>query len=417
VGLDVVRAAVLLATGLAAGLAALGSAEENADNIYRLPIGDPARRDREAPVVLDAITDTATASGAPILPSELPKRLEGVRLLLVGESHTDVESHRIEARVLEQLVRAGRRVTVGLEMYPYTEQAALDDWIAGKLTEEAFLEASRWYRSWGYNWLYYRDIFLYARDRRLPLLAINAPREVVSAVRRKGFQNLTPEEAAHVPTEVDSKNAEHLRLFKASFGPSGFHTGMDEKAWQSMLDAQCTWDATMGFHAIQPLRSDEDPRAIVVVLVGAGHVQYGLGIERQVRKTFRGRIASLIPVPVEDPELGRVDAVQASYANFVWGTPPEGDPLYPELGIATRVRPDDGQLEVLEVEKNSPAAAAGLKAGDVLLSLDASPVRDKEILARAMAAKRWGDAAELTVRRDGEPVAVRVLLRRKPPAA
>jgi uncharacterized iron-regulated protein len=397
-------------------VAASGSAEEAVDNIYRLPIGDPSRRDRQVPVVLDAITDTATASGASVLPSELPKRLEGVRLLLVGESHTDMDSHRIELRVLDELVRSGRRVIVGLEMYPYTARAALDDWTAGRLTEEAFLEASRWYKNWGYNWLYYRDIFLFARDRRLPLVAINAPRDIVSAVRRKGFQNLTPEEAAHIPTDVDSKNAEHLRLFKASFGPSGFHTGMDDAAWQSMLDAQCTWDATMGFHAVQPLRADEDPKAIVVVLVGAGHVQYGLGIERQVKKTFPGRIASLIPVPVQDPEIGRIEAVQASYANFVWGTPPEGDPLYPELGIATRVRPDDSLLEILDVEKDSPAEAAGLKTGDVLLSFDAAAVKDKETLSKAMAGKRWGDATELAVRREGEPVTVRVLLRRRPPA-
>ncbi len=106
VGLRLARAAVLEAILLAAtGLVALGLAEENVANIYRLPIGDPSRRDREVPVVLDAITDTAT--GALILPSELPKRLEGVRLLLVGESHTDMDSHRIELRVLEELVALG----------------------------------------------------------------------------------------------------------------------------------------------------------------------------------------------------------------------------------------------------------------------------------------------------------------------
>ena len=407
----------LLAAAAAVWLAAmaLALAAEEPDNIYKLPVGDPSRREREVPIVLDAITDTAT--GAVFGPAELPRRLEGVRLLLVGESHTDMDSHRVEKRVIEELVRAGRRVTIGLEMYPYTVQAALDDWIAGKLTEEAFLDASRWYRSWGYNWLYYRDIFLLARERRVPLAAINAPRDVVSAVRKKGFQNLTPEEAAHIPTEIDSKNAEHLRLFKASFGEAGFHAGMDEAAWQSMLDAQCTWDATMGFHAIQPLRRDDDPRSIVVVIVGAGHVQYGLGIERQVRRSFPGRIASLIPVPVRDAKLGAVEAVQASYANFVWGTPPEADPLYPELGMASRARAEDGLLEVLDVEKESPSALGGLQVGDVIVSLDGAAVRDREALAKAMAGKRWGDSAELSVRRNGEPVTVYVLLRRQRPAS
>jgi aminopeptidase N len=395
-------------------LSAAFAARAAGENVYRLPVGDPARRDREAPVVLDAVTDTA--GGGLWTPAELPKRLEGVRLLLVGESHTDMDSHRIEKRVLEELVRAGRKAWVGVEMYPYTAQAALDEWTAGKLSEEAFLDASRWYKNWGYNWLYYRDIFLFARDNRLPLIAINAPREVVSAVRRKGFQGLNPEEAAHVPTDIDSKNADHLRLFKASFGEESFHAGMDDAAWQSMLDAQCTWDATMGFHAIQPLRGNDDPRAIVVVLVGAGHVQYGLGIERQVKRWFPGKVASLIPVPVWEEKTGPVKAVQASYASFVWGAPPENDPLYPELGIATRVRDEEKLLEILDVERRSPAAAAGLKARDVLLTLDGAAVPDKEALAKAMAGKRWGDAAALSVLREGAQVSVPVLLRREPPA-
>jgi uncharacterized iron-regulated protein len=398
----------------AAALLIAGAGVLSAENLYRLPIGDPARRDKEAPVVLDAITDTA--SGGLLTPAELPKRLEGVRLLLVGEGHTDMESHRIEKRVLEELLAAGRKVIVGVEMYPYTAQPALDDWTAGKLTEEQFLEASRWYANWGYNWLYYRDIFLLVKDRRLSLVAINAPREVVSAVRKKGFQGLTADEAAHIPTEIDSKSADHLRLFKASFGEGSFHAGMDEAAWQSMLDAQCTWDATMGLHAVQPLAKNDDPKAIVVVLVGSGHVQYGMGIERQVRRTFPGKIASLIPVPVLD-DSGPVPAVQASYASFVWGTPPEGDPLYPELGIATRTRTpaEDGLLEVLDVEEDSPAAVAGLKVKDVLVSFDGAALPDRGSLARAMAAKRWGDSAVLSVRRDGAIVPVTVLLRREPP--
>jgi len=391
-------------------LIALLSAAVRAEDVLRLPVGDPARRDCEAPLVLDAITDTAT--GALLTPAELPGRLAGVGLVLVGEGHTDADSHRVEKRVIEELVRAGRSVTIGLEMYPYTEQKWLDDWSAGKVSEETFLEESRWYRNWGYNWLYYRDIFLFARDHRIPMVAINAPREVVAAVRRKGFQGLTAEEAAHVPTDIDSKNAEHLRLFRAEFEEGSFHGGMDEAAWQSMLDAQCTWDATMGLHAIQRLLSGEDPKNVVVVLVGAGHVQYGLGIERQVRRSFAGGVASVIPVPVEDAKTGPVRTVQASYANFVWGTPPESEPIYPDLGVSTNLRARDQLLEVMHVEEDSPAARGGIAYGDVLLSLDGAPIPDREALARAMAAKRWGDDAVFTVRREGETAVVTVPLRR-----
>jgi uncharacterized iron-regulated protein len=329
-----------------------------------------------------------------------------------------MDSHRVERRVLEELHRAGRRVTVALEMYPYTEQRALDDWTKGTLTEEQFLDASHWYRSWGYNWNYYRDVFLLARDERMPMRAVNAPREVVAAVRKKGYQGLTPEEAAHIPTQIDSKNADHLRMFKASFDDASFHAGMDDAAWQAMLDAQCAWDATMGFQAAQALQGDADPKSIVVILAGSGHVAYGLGIERQLRSQgFEGGIASLIPVAVVDDKKSAVPAVQASYASFVWGTPPAADPLYPDLGVATRARRDDNLLEVIDVEKGSPAAHAGVKNGDVLLALDGATVADKEALSRAMAGKRWGDSAALTVRRGGEQVLITVKLRREPPKA
>ncbi len=123
-------------------------------------------------------------------------------------------------------------------------------------------------------------------------------------------------------------------------------------------------------------------------------------------------MASIIPVPVEDAKLGPVRTVQASYANFVWGTPPEADPIYPDLGVSTSVRARDRLLEIMHVEEDSPAARGGLAYGDVLLALDGAPIPDREALARAMAGKRWGDDAVFTVRREGAEVSVTVPLRR-----
>ncbi len=405
-------AAAVLRLALAGfGAVAVAAVAAAAEDPLHLPIGDPARRDREAPVVLDAITDSD--SGAALTPAELPARLAGVRLLLVGEEHTVLDTHAVERRVIEELDRSGRRVAIGLEMFPYTQQSALDDWSAGRLSEGAFLEASHWYKHWGYNWGYYRDVFLYARDHRLRMFAVNAPREVVTAVRKKGFTGLTPEEAAHIPTQIDTQSADHMRLFRASFADASFHAGMSDEQWQAMLSAQCTWDATMAFHAVAPLREDEDPKTIVVVLAGSGHVQYGMGIERQARQWYPGRIASMIPVAVADDKGHAVKSVRASYASFLWGVPPEGEPAFPELGVATRAAEGQAGLEVLDVEKESPAGRAGLEAGDRLVSLDGAPLVDRETLARAMAAKRWGDSAVLGAVRDAQPLTVTVPLRRQ----
>ena len=247
----------------------------------------------------------------------------------------------------------------------------------------------------------------------LRMFAVNAPREVVSAVRKKGFQGLTPEEAAHIPTRIDASNADHMRLFRASFEDASFHAAMSEEQWQAMLNAQCTWDATMGFNAVSALAKDPDPKSILVLLVGAGHVQYGMGIERQARQWSPGRIASIIPVPVADAHKKPVRSVRASYANFLWGVPPEGDPLFPDLGVATRQVEGQPRLEILHVEKDTPGERAGVRVGDVLVSLDGTPLVDRETLARVVAGKSWGDAAALVVRRQEESVSLRVLFRRE----
>jgi uncharacterized iron-regulated protein len=394
---------------LCAILAVPASADDPSLN---LAIGDPARRDRTAPLVLDAATDTAT--GQALSPDELAAKLDGVRVLFVGESHTSIEFHNVQLAVLQALARRGRPVLLGLEMFPYTEQAALDLWNSGTVDEAAFVEQSRWYRMWGYHWNYYRDIFLAARAAKIKVHAINTPREVVSAVRKKGFKDLTPEEAAHIPERIDVDDAEHMKLFRAFFeGGDGMHSTMSEEMWTAMFRAQCTWDATMGYNAVQALEKDGRPDAIMVVLIGSGHVAYGKGAERQARLWFDGRMASLIPVPVAD-EKGAAPVVRASYADFLWGVAHEKHALYPSLGLSTPERKDGEPAKVIAVPKDSVAARAGFQVGDVLLSMDGVAIDRKETMATLMSGKRWGDTATFRVRRGEAELTLVAAFRRQP---
>jgi uncharacterized iron-regulated protein len=396
-------------------LVAAGTAVTAASRVYDLAIGDPARRDRTVEVPLDAIVDTR--AGTTLTPQDLPARLTGARLVLLGETHTHEEAHRVQLRVIRALHATGRRVLIGLEMFPYTEQKVLDEWNAGRLTEQEFVARSRWYEHWGYHWHYYRDIFLFAREQGLPMHAVNTPREVVTAVRKKGFENLTEEEAAHVPPRIDTDHPEHMTLFKASVGEADpVHGGMSPEAWQGMLAAQATWDASMGYNAVRALEAAGDPKAVMVVLVGSGHVAYGLGIERQARLWFDGGIASVIPVPIRDAQ-GAVKEVRASYADFIWGVPYEAELRFPSLGVSTRAAAGGAGRQVLFVEPHSSAARAGFQVGDLLVSMDGHPLPDRETLNRLMAEKTWGDAADFVVRRGDQEQTLRAYFRRTPPAS
>ncbi|MBP7589933.1 MAG: ChaN family lipoprotein [Thermoanaerobaculia bacterium] len=414
-----VLAALLLALAAPLWLGALAPLAP-VDKILDLPIGDPARRDREAPVVLDGVTDTA--KGEVITPAELAARLDGVELLFVGESHTDYEFHQVQLRTIEELQRRGRKVLIGLEMYPAGEQAMLDKWSTDPAyTEADFLAQSRWYKNWGYHWEYYRPIFDFAHRHGLRMFGLNVPRKVVQTARKEGLAALTPEQRELLPATIDTDSAEYRRLFQAFFSDDGLHGGMSAEMFEGMFTAQCTWDAAMAHNALKALARHSEgseaggTRAIMVVLIGEGHVAYGLGAERQARLTFQGRTASIIPVRIEDPKTHQpVTEARASFASFFWGVPPEQDPLYPVLGLSAPERDPGQPLTVIRVEEESVAAAAGFAAGDQLVAMDGTPIDQQETLNRLMSGKRWGDSARFEVLREGKATTLTAYFRRTP---
>jgi len=401
------KLALISLIALALAVPALAQAQDS----WRLKIGDPARKDKQVTLVLDGVIDTA--SGKTLTSGDLAARLDDVKVVFIGESHTDIAFHRVQLQVIQELQKHGRDVMIGLEMYPYTEQAGLDLWNTGKESETDFVAKSQWYKNWGYHWNYYRDIFLFARDHGIKMYGVNTPREVVSAVRKKGFQNLTPEEAARIPSKVDTDNEEHKQLFRAFFagGDSMMHQ-MTGQMFDGMFAAQCTWDASMGYNAVQALKKFGGPKSVMVVLIGSGHVAYGLGIQRQAALWFDGKMASIIPVAVADGKGRPMGPVQASYADYLWGLPEEDDPLFPSMGFSTRDSQGNAPLEVIDVPKDSVAALGGFKVGDVLQAMDGTELVNRETMNRLLAEKRWADSATFTVKRGSETLTLTAVFRR-----
>ncbi|MBZ0090079.1 MAG: ChaN family lipoprotein, partial [Thermoanaerobaculia bacterium] len=336
-------------------------------------------------------------------------------------SHTDMEFHRVQLRVLEELAKRGRTVLVGLEMYPAGEQAVLDRWIGdAALTEPDFLKESRWYHNWGYHWEYYRAIFRFARENGARMYGLNVPRAVVQTARKQGLEALTSEQRALLPERIDTDSAEHRTLFKAFFSADDMHGQLPPAMFDGMFVAQCTWDGAMAHNAIKALKAAPGQRPIMVVLIGSGHVAFGLGAERQAKLWYHGRIASLIPIPVYDTEEETpIERARASYADFFWGVPAATDPLFPVLGLSAPEREPGAPMSVIQVEKESVAEAAGFAVGDVLVSMDGTAIDQKETFNRIMSEKRWGDSARFEVRRGEETKTLTAHFRRRfeaPPA-
>jgi serine protease Do len=74
---------------------------------------------------------------------------------------------------------------------------------------------------------------------------------------------------------------------------------------------------------------------------------------------------------------------------------------------------DDGVL-ISAVERTGPAARAGVKAGDLVVSINGETVSSSRGLIRAVAGETPGDSAKLTVRRQGQTMEVPVVVGLRP---
>jgi len=94
----------------------------------------------------------------------------------------------------------------------------------------------------------------------------------------------------------------------------------------------------------------------------------------------------------------------------------EPQALSPELAQHFGLRRQQGVI-VTGVLSNSPAAQAGVRPGDVVLSVAGQPVRDVAALLAAVAALPPGQVAQLQIERRGGALALQVTPGRRPPPA
>lgn len=381
-------------------------------DLLTLDIGPAGKRGTLHEVVLDAVLETA--SGQILTPAEAIDRLAKRRVILVGESHTSLEAHEIQRRIVAGLGARGRRGVIGLEMLPHDVAVTkpLGAWGKGALSDEAFLRAIGWYRHWGYNFGYYRPLFAAAAEAGFSMAGVNVPREVITAVREKGFAGLDQTNKQHLPFEVDVEDQEHERFFRAHFSPEDQnHMGKMPGGFEGLFRAQCTWDAAMAHHGARAFERLGGAKAgALVILAGSGHVAYGLGIARQGQSVFPEPAVTVIPVAVSP---GEPVQVVASYADYVWGIPPEAeDSPFPSLGAS--LKDQDGAVKVGFMSQEGAAGRAGVQMGDIIENVDGQKVSSKEEVLMAVAALSWGDALELGLRRPpAETQTVRVLFRRQ----
>lgn len=368
------------------------------DPTLTLRLGNPRLSDKTMEV--SAGTLMSAEKGERVGFDRMIREMDASRFIYVGETHNSMPMHDLQFEVLRAVYARDRHLAVGMEMLPVTVQETLNKWSAGLLTKEEFIREVRWYVNWNFHFGYYEKIFDFAKEHRLPVLALNVPRDVISKLRMRGWNALTPKEKAFFPGQPDVTNEEHRSLIRAIFesmemphqmkGP-----GLDQ-VFEGLYRAQSAWDEVMGANVV---RGFEKEGRRVVVCAGSGHLIYNLGLNFRASKGMPAPFKTVIAVVV--PEAGQSIRVSRTLGDYIRGLNPEDNPAYPGVGLALKNVEDLENLVVDGKPMDGAASRADFEKGDVILSVGGRPYGDINELRTELARLGWGDEVKFRILRDG----------------
>jgi uncharacterized iron-regulated protein len=215
----------------------------------------------------------------------------GADAVFLGELHDDAVGHAVQMEIFKRaLAKYGsdRKMGLSLEMFERDVQIVIDEYLAGLIREDHFLLSSR---PWGNYKTDYRPLVELARERRLPVIAANAPRRYINMVSRNGrgaLDRLSKDARKWLaPLPYAEPSAAYAAKFRGLMGPSSeARMGLD-----NILASQALWDATMADAVARFVKKYKNP--LVIHLNGGFHTESRLGTVEHFLK-YRSKAKALV---------------------------------------------------------------------------------------------------------------------------
>lgn len=338
----------------------------------------PQAADSIVPIVVETAQTTTLET--------LVSRLRDERLVYVGETHTSLSDHRLQLYLLRAMAAQGQPLALGVEWFQRPYQDVLDDYIAGRIDEANLLRKTEYFRRWGFDYRLYRDILRFAREQRIPVVALNARRELTDAVMKNGLDGLDAEQRGQLPIDYDFDDDGYASLLRDVFGRHDERDQEDNGMFQRFLEVQLTWDETMAQTVADYLSGHPDSR--MLVLAGKGHTHPAAIPNRVQRRT------GVAGVSVGSFQAGapfnRADFLVLQTEREL---PPQG-----VIGVALEER--QGGLYVSAFSPGSQAEQAGIQVGDRLLAIGEAAVSDYTDVKLLMMNREPGQTLSVLLLRD-----------------
>jgi uncharacterized iron-regulated protein len=257
----------------------------------------------------------------PVDEAAVVERFAAARFVLLGERHDNPDHHRLQAKLIGDLVRAGRKPAVVLEMLEVEQQPAIDRYLATSDASAAgFGTALGWETSGWPPYAEYRPIFEVALQAGLVIAGANITRTEAKALVHQGLAALPAERVQTLgldqtlPAPLLASLVDELRAS---------HCGqLPEDLLEPMALAQQARDAQLAL--VMAARAGTDGS---VLIAGGGHVRRDRGVPLHLAQQAPGAHT----VTISFREVRTHDAEARAYVDdegpfdFIWFTPRASD--------------------------------------------------------------------------------------------
>ncbi len=188
---------------------------------------------------------------------------------LFGELHNNALAHWLQLRLLKDLHHNGTALTLGMEMFEADVQVVMDEYLSG-LIEDRHLESEA--RVWNNYKTDYKPLVVFAKEKRIPIIATNIPRRYANLVYRKGPEALMQldEDARQYMMPLPLEANLELPGYQSMITQMGGHA---QGPAENLAYSQASKDATMGYFILENRRA-----GVFLHLHGAYHSRNYEGI-------------------------------------------------------------------------------------------------------------------------------------------
>ncbi len=177
--------------------------------------------------------------------AEMLKAATEADIVLFGELHDNPIVHWLELEITKDLYTSKKdKLVLGAEMFESDDQVILNEYLAGKLSENTFKDEAKLWPNYGTD---YKPLVEFAKANHLAFIADNIPRRYANLVYKRGLKSLDSLSAdskkfiAPLPIKYDST----VQAYKEIFENAGGHGG------QNLPMSQASKDATMSYFIMQ----------------------------------------------------------------------------------------------------------------------------------------------------------------------